>query len=165
MWTPFSPGKWQWPYRKHFPFWAESQAGIQLSQVAGLPSLAFSTTAGTGIAFWLVGIDSEGGKWLVLTSGGWYASDYLPNLTSDDLKKIISLSLFFFLPCHTAFEILVPWPRMESSPWQWKCRVLTIRPPENYQESSRLKKSKYSFLLAVSSLENVQVQQRKGICI
>ena len=97
MWTPFSPGKWQWPYRKHFPFGAESQAGIQLSQVAGLASLAFSTTAGTGIVFWLVGIDSEGGKWLVLTSGGWYASDYLPNLTSDDLRKS-SLSLFFILP-------------------------------------------------------------------
>lgn len=91
MSAQFSPSKWHKPYRNHFPSQAESPAGIQLSQVAaGLLSLAFSTATGTGIAFWLSGIDSEGSKWLVLMSGGWYAFDYLPNLISGRLKKTTS---------------------------------------------------------------------------
>lgn len=53
------------PYREHFPFCAESQAGIQLPQVAGLPSFSFSTTFGIGIALWHPDIDSEGRKWLM----------------------------------------------------------------------------------------------------
>lgn len=88
MSAQFSPRKWHKPYRNHFPSQTESLAGIQLSHIApGLLSLAFSTTTGIGIALWLLGIDSEGRKWLVLMLGGWYAFDYLPNLVLGHLKK------------------------------------------------------------------------------
>lgn len=104
MSAQFSPSKWHKPYRNYFPSQAESLAGIQLSQVAaGLPSLAFSTTTGIGIALWLSGIDSERRKWLILMSEGWYAFEYLTNLISGHLKKATSSKKIFspidiFLP-------------------------------------------------------------------
>ena len=38
---------------------------------------------------------------------------------------------FFFWLHHVACRILVPQPRMEPGPWQWKHRVLTTGPPWN----------------------------------
>ena len=43
---------------------------------------------------------------------------------------LISSSIFFFLPCHMGYGILVPQPRIE--PLQWKCKVLTTGPPGNF---------------------------------
>ena len=35
------------------------------------------------------------------------------------------------MSCHTACRILVPWPGIQSGPWQWMCWVLTTGPLEN----------------------------------
>ena len=45
---------------------------------------------------------------------------------------IVFFSFFFFLwPHHTACGILVPDQGLNLSPQQWKCCVLTTRPPRN----------------------------------
>ena len=43
-------------------------------------------------------------------------------------------SFLFFWPHHVACAILVPQPRIEPGPQQWKHRVLTIGPPGNSQD-------------------------------
>ena len=45
------------------------------------------------------------------------------------------LGLFSLLG-HTACRILVPRPRIEPRPWQWKCWVLTTGLPRKYQSFS-----------------------------
>ena len=34
--------------------------------------------------------------------------------------------------CHLACGISVPWPGIETEPWEWKPRILTIRRPGNF---------------------------------
>ena len=43
-------------------------------------------------------------------------------------EVIFRLSIWM---CYVACGVLVPWPGSNTSPWQWKRRVLTIRPPTN----------------------------------
>ena len=47
-------------------------------------------------------------------------------------------SHFSFWPCHIACEILVPQPRIEPGPQQWKHQVLTTGPPGNSHAKSWL---------------------------
>ena len=47
--------------------------------------------------------------------------------------RISGISGVFFWPCCLACRILVPRPRIEPRPRQWKPRILTIRPPGNSQ--------------------------------
>ena len=44
----------------------------------------------------------------------------------------------FFLACHKACGILVPWPVTETGPWTWRCWVLTTGPPWNSQTGCKV---------------------------
>lgn len=48
------------------------------------------------------------------------------------INNMFCFLCFFFLPPHTASEILFPQPEIEPRPGQWKHRVLSPGPPGNF---------------------------------
>ena len=53
---------------------------------------------------------------------------YLPPSLPSFLPSFLS---FFSWLRHVTCRISVPWSAIEPGPWQWKCWVLTTRPPGN----------------------------------
>ena len=61
----------------------------------------------------------------------WLFEDISPLIHNSILYISLSFSLFSFWHCGMACEISVPQSGTEPRPGQWKCQVLTTRPPGN----------------------------------
>lgn len=59
--------------------------------------------------------------WQCLKTWGW-----------GEWLHLLLLLLLLFRPCSVACVILVPWPQIESGPWQWRHWILTIWPRGNF---------------------------------
>ena len=114
---------------------AGKESACNVGDLGSIPGLARSPGGGNGNPLQYSCLENPHGQRSLAGYSPW-------GLKESDTTEWLSTSTY------AACGISVPWPGTEPQPWQWKCRILTMRPPGDLQ--SCIQRQNFAWWLWVS---------------